>query len=153
MITNTPVPARTAPRYYRSFLSYEVPFRPEDPVEFADTEGLKSFYAAYFDEAGRVVRFDKLRLVRADKKPRELPLPIAAPPASTVYFEVVRDPAPSEPSPGKQLSYQETEPLNEFFAGKPDSTGWRGMPPCSGRRPRFRTSTSIGRQASCERGR
>ena len=59
----------TGPRYYRWFASYEIPFRPVDPVVFAETEGLPGYYAAYYDRAGRVVRFDKIQLVRVTKEP------------------------------------------------------------------------------------
>src|SRR5271166_3450859 len=105
MNNNVTVAEATGPRYSRSFVSYEVPFRPDDPVKFADTEGLRSFYAAYHDPTGRVVRFDKVQLVRAEKAPRELELPVAEPPGATIYFEAVRGPLPGEFAGEKKIDY------------------------------------------------
>ena len=113
----------SGPCYYRSFISYDIPFRPDNLVEFADTAGLRSFYAAYRDAAGRVVRFEKLRLVRMDKEPRRFEVSAPEEDGNTVYFAVVRDPASRQTKLGKQLDYRETEPLDEFFAGKVDDGG------------------------------
>lgn len=121
--TDSPVAPPAGPRYYRSFASYEIPFRPDDPVAFADTEGLRSFYVAYHDPAGRVVRFDKLRLVRAERVPREFGLPTAEEPGSVIYFEAVHDPATRDLRLGERLPYRETEPLDEFFAAQVDPSG------------------------------
>ncbi len=114
---DAPVAPPTGPRYYRSFASYEIPFRPIEPVAFADTEGLRSFYVAYHDRSGRVVRFDKLRLVRVEKEPRTCALPTAREPGSAVYFAAVSNPSGGEPQLGGQLAYPETEAHDEFFAG------------------------------------
>ncbi len=109
------------PRYFRSFAPYEIPFRPDEPVEdFADTEGLKSFYRAYFDSEVRVRQFDKLLLVRAEKEEREIVLSAKELPGSAVYFAVLRDP---QPGVGKQLTYSNTEQLAEFFTGAVESSG------------------------------
>jgi hypothetical protein len=114
----------TGPGYFRSFASYEIPFRPDEPVEdFAGTEGLKSFYRAYFDAGGRVRQFDKLLMVRSEEEDREFKLSADEKPGSTVYFEVVRDPLTRVPGIGKRLTYPETEQLPEFFAGEVDSLG------------------------------
>jgi hypothetical protein len=124
MITaNTPVEVPTHLQYSRSFASYEIPFRPDDLVEFADTEGLKSFYVAYRDAAGRIIKFDKVRLVRVEKKPREFDLPALESPGASIYFEVLRDPTTGEPAVGAQVDYTKTEHLGEFFAGQVDSSG------------------------------
>jgi hypothetical protein len=123
MTTSTPIAVPTGPRYSRSFVSYEIPFRPDGPLEFADTEGLGSFYAAYHDSAGRVVRFDKYLFVRGEKKPREVKLRAAQPPGATVYFEVVGDSESGEPSVGKQIDYGATENLGEFFTGEVGPSG------------------------------
>ena len=112
------------PRYFRSFASYEIPFRPDEPVEaFSQTEGLKSFYRAFFDAEGRVHRFDKLLMVHAEKVDRDIKLSAKESPGATVYFEVVRDPQTRRLGVGKPLLYSETEQLAEFFAGEVDASG------------------------------
>jgi hypothetical protein len=120
---NTIAVSDDGPRYYRSFASYKIPFEPDEPVEFADTAGLRSYYVAYHDAAGRVVRFEKVSLVRAEKEPREFALPAPEEPDATLYFRVVRDSASKEPCLGEQLDYRQTESLTEFFAGKVDAPG------------------------------
>ncbi len=124
---NNAASVSAGPRYSRSFASYEVPFRPDEPIDFADTEGLKSFYASYHDQAGRVVRFDKVQLVRADNAAQEFELPIAAPPGAAVYFEVVRGPATPGLRLGARLDYPQTEHLTELYAGKVGPSGKTGQ--------------------------
>ena len=120
---DTSVLGANTPGYFRSFASYEIPFRPDEPIDFVDTEGLRSFYAAYRDAAGRLIRFDKVRLVRAENAPRPFALAAGEPPGATLYFKARRDPATLVPRPGEQLDYKQTEPLNEFFVAQVDSTG------------------------------
>jgi hypothetical protein len=112
------------PRYFRSFASYEIPFQPDEPVEkFAQTEGLKSFYRAFFDSENRVCRFDKLLMVRVEKEEHEIKLPVKGSPGAAVYFEVVRDPQTRKSSVGKRLTYLQTEKLEEFYVAEVDSSG------------------------------
>ncbi len=115
---DTPVVPLADPGYYLWCACYEIPFRPTDPVAFADTEGVRSFYLAYHDQAERVVRIDKLWLVWAEKEPRMVALPIAREPGSTIYFAVTVDSAGGTAQVGQQLEYVETEELDEFFAGE-----------------------------------
>ncbi len=116
----------TALRYFRSFLSYEIPFRPDDPITVADTEGLHTFYIAYYDPAGRLIRFDKLQLVRAGTGPLTFTLPSPAKPGTMACFAVLGDPANNEPSIGDRLDFPATEALVQFFAGKVASDGLTG---------------------------
>ncbi len=46
-------------QYFRSWVSYQIPMKPVDPVDFAGTEGAASFYLGRFDRNGRLVRFTK----------------------------------------------------------------------------------------------
>ena len=112
----------TAPRYYRWFASYEIPFRPVDPVAFAETEGLRGYYVAYHDLAGRVVRFDKVRLVRVTKEPWTPAPSVAVEPGVAVYFIAVPDPSGDKREPGDRIEYLETEEYDEFFAGEIESS-------------------------------
>ena len=120
---NPPITRPTGPRYDRSFASYEIPFRPDDPAEFVDTAGLASFYVASHDPAGRVIQFDKLRLVRVGNPTRTLELTAPDKPGASVYFKVIRDSAGREPDVGEQIDYQDTEHLQEFFAGNVARSG------------------------------
>jgi hypothetical protein len=110
----------TGPRYYRWFASYEIPFRPVDPVTFADTEGLYGYYAAYRDLAGRVIRFDKIRLERVSKEPWTPPSSLAVEPGVAVYFTAVPGPSGGKRIPGDRIEYLEIEAIDEFFAGSID---------------------------------
>jgi hypothetical protein len=104
----------------------KIPFGPLEPFAFADTEGLRSFYAVYHDRDGRVVRFDKLRFVRVEKGPREVKLPAAEEPGAALYFKLVPGAAPAAPGVGTRIEYPETELLDEFFAGKVGPSGVDG---------------------------
>ncbi len=108
-----PDPAPGQPRYYRSFVSYQIPFRPSEPITFEESEGLVSYYIAHHDEAGRVVRFDKIQLVRAVKGTRACPLPTPIAPGAVVYFAATAGGPAGDP-----LEYGETEGLDEIFAGE-----------------------------------
>jgi hypothetical protein len=117
-----PATAITGPCYYRWFASYEIPFRPVDPVAFADTEGLYGYYAAYHDLAGRVVRFDSIHLVRVTKEPWTPAPSVACKPGVAVYFTAVPGPSGGQRELGEQIEYAETEQCGEFFAGSIDSS-------------------------------
>ncbi len=106
------------PRYYRSFAAYEIPFRPVEEVTFAGTERLRSYCHAYHDQAGRVVRFDKILLVWAEKEPRLVALSTAEEPGTPVYLAVIPDPSGAEPKIGEQIAYGDTEDREEFFTGE-----------------------------------
>ena len=116
----------TGPRYYRWFASYEIPFRPVDPVAFADTEGLYGYYAAYHDLAGRVVRFDNIQLVRVSKEPWTPASSVVCKPGVAVYFTAVPGPSGGKRIPGDQIEYPEIEAFDEFFAGSIESSARTG---------------------------
>lgn len=110
----------TGRQYYRSFASYEIPFRPVKPVSYAETEGLAGYYAAYRDPAGRVVRFDKIGLVRLS---RETWIPSPLDPPGSSFFIAVSGPGEAEYHPGTPIAYTETEKLDEFFVAVVESPG------------------------------
>jgi hypothetical protein len=118
--SETPDMRKYGPRYFRSFASYKIPLRPDGPIEFAGTEGLKSFYIAYYDSAERLIQFDKIWVVRAEKEPREIPLAESAEPGETIYFEAI---ASEPPAVGRPIRYADTESLDGFFAGIVDASG------------------------------
>ena len=113
-------------RYYRWFASYEIPFRPVDPVTYTETEGLKGYYAAYHDPAGRVVRFDKIRLVRLAKEPWTPPPSDPVDPGGMTFFASVPGPG-DERKPGHRIPYPETEASDEFFVGVAESPEAPGL--------------------------
>jgi hypothetical protein len=108
------------PRYFRSFASYELPYRPLDPVEFKGTAGLATYYRADFDEAGRVVCFDKILLERVSRG--TFKLPHAERPGLPVYYDAHRN-SDDKAAPYKRIDYAETESQSEFIAGTVDDTG------------------------------
>ena len=121
-----PAVSITGPRYYRWFASYEIPFRPVDPVVFAETEGLAGYYAAYHDLAGRVARFDKVRLVRVAKEPWTPAPSVAWKPGVAVYFTAVPDSSGEKREPGKQIAYAETEACDDFFVAMVEPSATAG---------------------------
>jgi hypothetical protein len=121
--SEAPVGALHGPCYYRSFASYAIPFRPEGALEFADTEGLRSFYVVFYDPVGRVTRFDKRQLVRVDDEPREVQLATHAEPGARLYFEPVQRRNARSVDVGNQCEYRDTEHLKDFFVGKVGPSG------------------------------
>lgn len=98
--------------YYRSFLSYRVPFVPEDKIDYSETEGLRSFYIAYHNPKGLVVEFVKILLTRLEQTVTNVP---EEAPNTALFFAV----GPNRRRVlGKKLRYSETEDMTEFFEGK-----------------------------------
>lgn len=118
--------AHTARRYSRSFVSYEMPFRPNGVVSFAETEGLHSYYIAYYNDTGRVAQFDKILFVRLTTTPRDFRLESHTTPGTLVYFRKQADSADTDPALGDQIPHAETETLTEFFVGTVGPNGETG---------------------------
>lgn len=53
-------PAERGHRYFRSWVSYQMPVKPTDPVAYEQSEDAVSLYRGEFDADGRLVRFTKL---------------------------------------------------------------------------------------------
>ena len=80
----------TGPRYYRSFASYYIPYRPVDELDYAETAGA-AYSVAYHDASERIVRFTKVQLVRPSKETVEVPLKGMGAPGAPVYFATAKD--------------------------------------------------------------
>jgi hypothetical protein len=112
--TSAPIPALvTGPRYYRSFASYYIPFRPVDELTYAQTEGA-AYSVAYHDAEGRVVSFAKVQLVRPSKDERLIPLAGGRAPGTRVYF------APDGTEP---IGYADTADLPAYDVGTVGPSG------------------------------
>ena len=46
-------------QYFGSWASYQVPLRPQDPLEEAEARRREAYYVGHFDPHDRLVRFDK----------------------------------------------------------------------------------------------
>ena len=108
-------------QYYKSWASYQIPMRPVDPIDFAQTEPLTSFYLATFDQSNRLKRFVKYLVERKSVGIRHLQGRSA--PNSVVYFAALPSSAASEVDMGKALVYQDTAGCSVYFRGVVDSTG------------------------------
>lgn len=107
-------------RYYRSFVSYEVPFQPEGEIPFAETEGLRSFYVAHHNSRGFRLQFMKILLVREGERIISLPEPEE--PGSRIYFRVVRQNDDSD-EVGSRVEYSDTEGMTDIFEGRVGPSG------------------------------
>ncbi len=107
--------------YYRSFVSYTIPFQPEGEIPFGGTEGLRSFYVGRHDEGGRIVRFLKIILVREDV--REIELPENEETGSRLFFRVDQRPEVETSDVGGRIAYDETEAMTRFFEGEVGESG------------------------------
>lgn len=101
-------------QYYKSWVSYRIPVRPVDPINFSDTESLVAFYLGYHDKKGFLKRFVKYLIESEDLG--EVALSKEMPPNSILYYEA--------PPPGtdwkrfvldKELKYLETENLASYI--------------------------------------
>jgi hypothetical protein len=102
-------------KYYRSFISYEIPLQPEGEIPFEETEGLRSFYIGYHGKEGRVLQFVKILLVREEV--RSVELSEKEDPGARVFFRVIRDPESRKAILGERLPYAKTEKITELFEG------------------------------------
>ena len=108
--------------YYKSFVSYKIPLVLKDAVAFEDTKGLSSYYIGYYDDNGQLVRVAKILLQRVTKQ--EVDLAAKRAPGTLVFFAANRDDA-GTPGQGDELSYAETESLEEYWQGQVAATGDR----------------------------
>jgi hypothetical protein len=120
--TEKPPTRRLRIAYYRSFLSYRIPFAPEDKISYSETEGLRSFYIAYHNPSGLVVKFVKILLTRLEQAVTTVPKDA---PKTVVFFAV--DPNRRQPVLAKTLRYSETEDMTEFFEGTILEPGRRSL--------------------------
>jgi hypothetical protein len=121
MITTETQTARTVrTAYFRSFLSYRVPFEPEDEISFTETEGLASYYVARYDADERLCEFDKILLTRVQR----LLIRTAenVDPSSARFFAVKPERANSW-AVGSEIAYAATEGRSEFFASAAGQAG------------------------------
>ncbi len=124
MITTEPRPARSLRKaYYRSFLSYRVPFEPEHEISFAETEGMGSYYIAHYDSEERLREFEKILLTRLEKRAIHASGEIRA--RWRPYFSV-NESAPGRVEVGRELAYTDTERSPEFFQGEEGELGTPG---------------------------
>jgi hypothetical protein len=100
--------------YYRSIRSYRIPFEPQGQIDYAETEGLRSYYIAYHDDDDRVVEFTKVLLTCVRRRHVEVPGFSSSNPVT--FFAMDRE---SEgPELGQNIPYRDTEDMTEFFEGQ-----------------------------------
>ena len=107
-------------KYFKSWAGYSFPRRPVGPIGYADTEGLKSFYVAVYDENGSLIRFTKL--LKYNGRQLVLEPSHKADAGSTAYFRfVIGD--DGRIIPGEQLRYVDTEGMAAFLQGQANESG------------------------------
>lgn len=118
LATETPTSAQAAgPRYYRSFASYHIPFRPIDEMTYPETEGLAAYYVVFRDFAERVVRFTKIQVEQL-RPGHEFYMALQPPasPGTMVYFAVT-DQSERFPNRDDQIQYSDTLDRREYYTG------------------------------------
>jgi hypothetical protein len=109
-------------RYYRSFISYEIPFQPESEIPFAATEGLRSYYIGSHDAEKRVVQFIKTFLISEDH--RDIRLSEPEEPGTIIYFRLDQPADGRFAEVGSRVDYADTEEMTEIFEGQVSDSGW-----------------------------
>src|SRR4051812_1665221 len=100
---------RTA--YFRSFVSYRIPFQPEDEISYAETEGLNSYYVGRYDREGRLVEFEKILLQKLESRDMDVQKEYGSP----VRLFFAAEQHGSALNAGRELAYAETERLPGFY--------------------------------------
>jgi hypothetical protein len=111
-VTKFPLAQTVTKRIYKSFADYEVPFRPQQPIAYAQTEGLASYYVGWHRADGRLLRFTKF-LLQADA-PFEFDLPEPREPGSTLYSPGEQDEGGTLSAGGGAIEYSATEELLQY---------------------------------------
>jgi hypothetical protein len=101
------------PQYFKDWISYSIPEKPDGPLPFVETKSLDSFCMAYFGELGRLARFVKY-LVRRHPL-GNLPLGKTRPPGSLIFFPVCEL---KEIPSTQDISYASTEGKDSYFEGR-----------------------------------
>lgn len=99
-------------KYYTSWTSYQVPLRPEKPIEYAQSEPMTSFYLAHYSSTGELIRFTKYLKVTSIKPCDNLAEVSAI--NDSWYAHVIRLDS-GQLSPGTRIEYRETEHLDAYF--------------------------------------
>jgi hypothetical protein len=109
-------------QYYKSWVSYQIPMRPADPIGFEQTELLPSFYLAYFDRSNHLKRFVKYLTHQTSIGTRELPE--KKNPNTILYFEALPKGTASDAFElGREVLYPATEGHPVYFVGVVDKEG------------------------------
>lgn len=108
-------------KYYRTFSSYRIPFKPQGELEYSETKGLKSFYIGYHDTNGCLIQFVKLLLERISTA--SVSLTRRGEPGQEVFFRVQRGCNGEGTGVGDPIDYAATETSTEFFQGTLDASG------------------------------
>lgn len=88
--------------------------RPVGPIDFLQTEPLKSFYLGFYDQDGRLKRFVKYLVQETKAGTHQLPEKSA--PHALLYFEALIRNA-SEFDVGRAIPYADTEGKSMYFKG------------------------------------
>lgn len=54
------------PHYYRNWKSYQIPFKPIEPISFVQAKKLPVYYEAFFNEHKQIIKFTKYRDGKVD---------------------------------------------------------------------------------------
>ncbi len=106
--------------FYQSFDGYAVPPKPLNPIPFAQTEVLTSFYIARRDQCARLTWFTKI-LLRRESTTR-ITWEEHEPTGSAIFFRVQRD-GPGIAKNGAVIRYECTLSEDEYFRGKVSPSG------------------------------
>lgn len=107
-------------QYFRSWASYHIPMRPVEPISYAETEPMETYYLAIYNNSGDLVRFTKY--LRERGAAGRVSLAAKRSPRSMIYLEATAD-ASGHFGAGKELSYLQTKGVPAYFKGIVDDTG------------------------------
>jgi hypothetical protein len=115
----TPTVPEIRTAYFRSFLSYRIPFEPEGEISFAETERLGSYYVAHSGPDGRLRQFEKILLTRVQR----LDSIVLRQSADQRRYFTVRRRREGALELGAQVTYAETERWTEFLQAEESQPG------------------------------
>lgn len=109
-------------QYYKSRVSYQIPIRLVDPIDYEQTESLRSFYLAEWTKSGQLAYV--IKYITDSEPAKSLYIIEPKPPGASLYFEATPS-RRTQANPGKEINYLETEGQNLYFKAKVDESGHR----------------------------
>lgn len=109
-------------KYFKTFRGHSKPLVPVDEIQFSEAESLPTYYASWFEENQKIIRFVKYAVTRFER--REFVLKVDRKPGSNVCF-IVYDKL-NTPIDAAPVNFSKTETETEIYQGVVGDDGKKG---------------------------
>lgn len=97
-------------RYFKAFQKYTVPAKPSKEITYVESESLKVFYRAKYDNNGMLITWWKFQRI---EKPTQIPNEFVSILSKDCYLSAVEE--ADRCVPGKVIDFSDTENMEYYF--------------------------------------